>query len=60
MSTAGRDKRLVNAGAAAKLSDQEWVELHVPRFVVMRSRYATYRNFLEEVLKAFCARVAAP
>ncbi len=58
MSTTGSDIRLVDAEAAAKLTDQEWVELHVPRFAGMRSHYASYRNFLEEVLKAFCARVA--
>jgi ppGpp synthetase/RelA/SpoT-type nucleotidyltranferase len=46
--------------AAAKLSDQEWVELHVPRFKDgVRSRYLAYETFLKDVLTAFC-RKAAP
>ncbi len=49
---------LDDAAAAAKLSDQAWVELHVPRFDIMLSRYQAYEAFMAKVLKEFCRRVA--
>lgn len=49
---------LDDPAAAAKLTDQAWVELHVPRFDSLRPRYLAYEKFLNDVLKDFCRRVA--
>lgn len=50
---------LRHAAEAAKPTDQQWVELHVPRFDAgMRPRYLAYEKFLDAVLKELCRRVA--
>lgn len=45
---------LTNSFAAATLSAEKWVALHVPRFANARSAYLKYCVFLEEVLREAC------
>ncbi len=49
---------LTDSAHAAKLHDQEWVRLHVPRFKRVRRYYLDYGDFLSDVLNEFCRRVA--
>jgi ppGpp synthetase/RelA/SpoT-type nucleotidyltranferase len=44
--------------AAARLSDEEWVALHVPRFAAALPAYKEYQRFLETALKESCQRLA--
>ena len=41
---------LRNPVLCARLSDEEWVALHVPRFKKVRPHYEEYKKFLEAVL----------
>lgn len=43
---------------ASKLSLSDWLETHLPRFVAIRPRYEKYEHFLDQILRAFCRRVA--
>ena len=47
-----------NTALGPKLSDEEWVALHVPRFKKVQSKYEVYARFLESVLKAACRQLA--
>src|SRR5207249_2987319 len=47
-----------NPAAASKLSDSEWVALHIPRFEKARPAYKVYEAFLRDVLQKACRRLA--
>lgn len=49
---------LDDPAVAAKLDDQAWVKLHVPRFDQLLPCYLAYEKFLNDLLKEFCRRVA--
>jgi len=42
----------------AALSDQDWVEMQVPRFKAIRPQYLRYAELLQAILKQGCARFA--
>ncbi|MGD0537503.1 MAG: RyR domain-containing protein [Verrucomicrobiota bacterium] len=49
---------LTDPAAAQKLTDEEWVALHVPRFKAVRLRYRAFARFLESILKAAVKKLA--
>lgn len=49
---------LVDPAAAAKLTDAEWVALHLPRFKQVAPRYKAYEEFLDDCLKEIRSRLA--
>lgn len=49
---------LTNPASAAKLTDSEWVALHVPRFKKALPAYKVYEKFLREVLRQAIKRLA--
>lgn len=58
MNTLTGNPALDDPAVAASLADQAWVELHVPRFGAMESRYKAYKTFLLDVLTEICNRTA--
>jgi ppGpp synthetase/RelA/SpoT-type nucleotidyltranferase len=41
-----------------KLTDRDWVAVHVPRFVEIRPRYQAYEEFLSGLLTEACSKLA--
>jgi len=58
MNSTNKNNPLTNPVMAAKLTDEQWVALHVPRFKKIRPRYEDYAGFLETVLKEACRKFA--
>ena len=48
----------VETAKLAELSDEQWVALHVPRFLEIRPRYLQYADFLKAVIQNGSNRLA--
>lgn len=49
---------LTNPVTCAKVDDNKWVSLHVPRFKKVRPAYKSYSVFLKRALQQVCKRLA--
>jgi ppGpp synthetase/RelA/SpoT-type nucleotidyltranferase len=58
MSSPSMTTDLTDPAAAARLSDEAWVALHVPRYQAMEHHYQEYATYLEPILKEICHKLA--
>jgi ppGpp synthetase/RelA/SpoT-type nucleotidyltranferase len=58
MSSSIPDDILTNPEECKKLTDEQWVALHVPRYEDIHDTYKKYEHFLREILREACSGLA--